>query len=556
MRTIFTIMLIAFMVSLSGMTPQAYAGTPDTIWVAAFPPGNINNFIQGDTLGGGIRAHPNAVYKLYQDSIYYFTGTINVSFPLAIVADTGSSRRPPIIAPAILQDNSNPSTLLNVLSETGSVTLENLYATGVRPDQKIVDSYTNFININSDSTRFVINNCIFDNEDGNLIFVNSGNYNKFFITNCVFRNLVPYTQYFYGSSFFSNGGAPTDTVEIINNTYFCTNSYADANVYYNTYTRFEHNTVFLGAVNPLNDFAMTNAFYKNNIFYGTAAEAQTENEIAGWYQDDAPYGTSTFSFDSLNVYLPVTTLGLTEAGRKIVLENNSVFWSQTIRNFWATSLMDTLVPPYVFNGRTEGMFENKTAWPGLYRAGIDSVDDPGFLTSVTTQEDSLIEYVKLTRMNTLGTFLWDYNPGNQALFPPAWPLPENLRYTNTNMQHGGTDGYALGDLRWFPEQKATWVLGVKPNPIDVPSKFSLSNNYPNPFNPSTTISFTVDKNGPASLRIYNVLGQLVMTVYEGNAQQGQNYHFSVNMDRFASGLYFYTLHQANNSITKKLLLLK
>ncbi len=555
MKTILTLTLACVLAILCGTPRQSYAQTPDTIWVAAFPPGNINNFIQGDTLGDGKRANPTAVYKLYLDSIYYFTGTINVSFPLAIVADTGSSRRPPIIAPAILQDNSNPARFLNVLSGTGSVTFKNIYATGVRPDEKIVDSYDNFFNISSDSTRFVIDNCIFDNEDGDLITVASGNYNKFFITNCIFRNMIPYTQYFYGEPFISGGGAPTDSVEMINNTYFCVNAYADANVYYNTYTRFEHNTIFLGAVNPLNDFAITNAFYKNNIFYGTAAEAQTENEIAGWYQDDAPYGTSTFSFDSLNVYLPVASLGLTEAGRKIVIENNSVFWSQKIRNFWATSLMDTLVPPYVFNGRTERMFNNKTAWPGLYRAGIDSVDDPGFAASVTSQEDSLIEYVRLTRLNTLATYLWDYNPGNKALFPPAWPLPENLRYTNTTMQHGGTDGYALGDLRWFPEQKATWVLGVKPQAVTVASRFDLSDNYPNPFNPSTVVKVSLPENGVASLKVYNVLGQLITTVDQGFKAKGE-YTYTIKMENFASGVYFYTLQQGTNSITKKMLLLK
>ncbi len=555
MKMLRTMMLVASMVILCGSLSRSYAQTPDTIWVAPWPTDTINTFIQGDTLANGSRTHPNAVYKLYRDSIYYYTGTINVSFPLTIVADTGSNR-PPVIAPAILEDNSSPSTLFNVLSGTGNFVFKNIYSIGVRPDGKINNTYNNYVNVVSDSTRFVFDNCIFDNLVGAAIVVGSGNFNKFFITNCVFRNMVPFTQYFYGQAFLSGGSSPTDTVEMINNTFFCVNAYADANVYYNTYTRFEHNTVFLSAVNPLNDFVMTNAVYKNNIFYGTAAEAQTEGEILGDYQDDTPWGTSTFSFDSLDAYLPVATLGLSEAGRHILVENNSVYWPQSIKTFWQSALMDTLVPPYFMNGRTAAMFSNKTAWPGLSQVGNDSLDDPGFASSVTTQEDSLIKYVTLTRLNTLATFVWDYDPGNAPLFPPAWPLPENLRYTNTAFIHGGTDGYALGDLRWFPEQKATWVLSVKQQPKAVPSQFSLSDNYPNPFNPSTTINFTVDKNGPASLKIYNILGQLVLTVYQGAAQPHQIYTFNVNMDRFASGVYFYSLQQASSTITKKLLLLK
>ncbi len=554
MKSIRTAVMVLTVAVLCGAVSVAYAQTQDTIWVSASPVGNINSFIQGDTLQNGSRAHPNAVYKLYADSIYFYTGTINVSFPLSIVADSGSAR-PPIIAPAILQDNSSPSTLLNVLSGTHDLTLKNIYATGVRPDQKINNNYSNFINIVSDSTRFVIDDCIFDNLVGAAIVVSSGNFNKFFVTNCVFRNMIPYTQYFYGQAFLSGGSAPTDTVEMINNTFFCINAYADANVYYNTYTLFDHNTVFLSAVNPLNDFVMTNAVYKNNIFWGTAEEAQTHSEIMGDYQDDAPYGTSTFSFDSLDAYFTPANFGVTEQGRKITVENNSVYWSPTVRSFWASSLMDTLVPPYFMNARTRNMFGNKTAWPGLYEANNDTVDAPGFSSSVTSQEDSLIEYVRLTRTDSLGTFLWDYNPGNKPLFPPAWPLPENLTYTNPTFIHGGTDGYALGDLRWFPSQKATWVLGVRTVPNVVPSTFALSQNYPNPFNPSTDIQVDLKQAGIMSLKIYNVLGEVVKVVDQGEKPAGE-YIYNINMDQFASGVYFYTLREGASSFTKKMMLLK
>lgn len=197
-------MLVASMVILCGSLSRSYAQTPDTIWVAPWPTDTINTFIQGDTLANGSRTHPNAVYKLYRDSIYYYTGTINVSFPLTIVADTGSNR-PPVIAPAILEDNSSPSTLFNVLSGTGNFVFKNIYSIGVRPDGKINNTYNNYVNVVSDSTRFVFDNCIFDNLVGAAIVVGSGNFNKFFITNCVFRNMVPFTQYFYGQAFLSGG---------------------------------------------------------------------------------------------------------------------------------------------------------------------------------------------------------------------------------------------------------------------------------------------------------------------------------------------------------------
>ncbi|MFZ1082644.1 MAG: T9SS type A sorting domain-containing protein, partial [Candidatus Kryptoniota bacterium] len=145
----------------------------------------------------------------------------------------------------------------------------------------------------------------------------------------------------------------------------------------------------------------------------------------------------------------------------------------------------------------------------------------------------------------------DYSSGN---WKPAWPLPE---YTSGDLKYSAplrtTDGKLYyGDPFWFTDS----VTAVKQQPTQVASKFGLSNNYPNPFNPTTQISFTVDRNGPTSLKIYNTLGQLVMTVFDGNAAQHQNYSFNVGMDRFASGVYFYTLRDAGNSITKKMVLLK
>jgi hypothetical protein len=141
----------------------------------------------------------------------------------------------------------------------------------------------------------------------------------------------------------------------------------------------------------------------------------------------------------------------------------------------------------------------------------------------------------------------------------GYPVPENLSYSNTALQSAGSDGFALGDLNWFQKQLALWQAG-KPNAVEptgsqIPSKFDLSQNYPNPFNPSTTLKVSLTHSGVMSLTIYNVLGQVVQVVDQGNKQAGE-YTYNVSMDRFASGIYFYTLRQGTNSITKKMVLLK
>ena len=523
----------------------------DTVWVPASPAGNINVMIQGDTLSNGQRAHPNRTYKLYRDSIYYFTATINVNFPVSIIADTGS-HRPPVIAPAILADNKSPNPFMSIYTGARQLLFKYLYFTGVRPDQLLVESgYADCMLYNSDSTNSTYSKCVFDGW-GRVINDNSGNYNKFTITDCLFRNAMHPTITFEGDSFFSNSGAPTDSVVMVNNTMFCNNAYANCNVDYNVYTRFDHNTVFLNCVNPLNDFVMTNAVYRNNIFYGTLAEAQTNGEIQQYYFENSITPSSTFSFDSLNT--SPSHISIPENQRRIAVLNNSVTWPAKLKTFWATPLMDTMLAPVFLNARTTAMFGDKTRYPYLTIAGNDTTDDPGFPASVMGQVDSLIKFVTLYRTGAAGTYLWYYNP-NGHLFAPVWPVPENLAYSNTFLQHAGTDGFALGDLNWFPSQKAAWMLtGVSETPA-LPQGYSLSQNYPNPFNPSTRISFTLPKASVVQLRVFNELGQEVTTLVNSTLSAGQH---TVTFDahNLASGVYFYRLTAGSYESTMKMVLVK
>ena len=79
----------------------------------------------------------------------------------------------------------------------------------------------------------------------------------------------------------------------------------------------------------------------------------------------------------------------------------------------------------------------------------------------------------------------------------------------------------------------------------VPTEFSLANNYPNPFNPTTTISFTLPTKLDVGLNIYNVMGQLVANVSKGRLDAGTyNVQWNGrdhNGNNLPSGLYFYEL---------------
>lgn len=88
----------------------------------------------------------------------------------------------------------------------------------------------------------------------------------------------------------------------------------------------------------------------------------------------------------------------------------------------------------------------------------------------------------------------------------------------------------------------------------------LDGNYPNPFNPSTTLSFSLAKAGRASLAIYNLKGQLVKRLVDGELNSGEHKIVWNGMDEnnrsVASGMYFYRMESGSYKAVKKMLLMK
>lgn len=89
----------------------------------------------------------------------------------------------------------------------------------------------------------------------------------------------------------------------------------------------------------------------------------------------------------------------------------------------------------------------------------------------------------------------------------------------------------------------------------VPTEFNLSQNFPNPFNPSTVIQFGLPSAGYARLEVFSLLGESVAVLFDGDANVGTH---SIRFDAsdLGSGVYFYKLSSAGGVITRKLTLLK
>jgi len=106
------------------------------------------------------------------------------------------------------------------------------------------------------------------------------------------------------------------------------------------------------------------------------------------------------------------------------------------------------------------------------------------------------------------------------------------------------------------------VLGGYPDKINVdqpkdvkPTDYSLMQNFPNPFNPTTKISYSIKQDGLVSLKVYDILGKEVSELVNEVKEAG-TYSVTFNASELPSGIYFYTLTAGKFTATKKLILLK
>jgi hypothetical protein len=134
------------------------------------------------------------------------------------------------------------------------------------------------------------------------------------------------------------------------------------------------------------------------------------------------------------------------------------------------------------------------------------------------------------------------------------PQPTNYSYCDVNMVvEGHTYWYWLESVSTTNEQELHGPVSIEiPATGQLPVMTTLNSNYPNPFNPETTISFSVKKNEEAVLSIYNLKGQRILK----KTFECGNHDYTWNAKGQASGVYFYELISPSTNIVKKCLLMK
>jgi len=100
-----------------------------------------------------------------------------------------------------------------------------------------------------------------------------------------------------------------------------------------------------------------------------------------------------------------------------------------------------------------------------------------------------------------------------------------------------------------------FLTGIAGNENEMPTVYKLYNNYPNPFNPSTSIKYDLPHNTFVKLSVYDVLGKLVTELVNQNMTAGR-YEANWNASNYSSGAYFYKLETESFTDMKKMVLVK
>ncbi|MFQ5825412.1 MAG: FlgD immunoglobulin-like domain containing protein, partial [bacterium] len=147
--------------------------------------------------------------------------------------------------------------------------------------------------------------------------------------------------------------------------------------------------------------------------------------------------------------------------------------------------------------------------------------------------------------------------GDPQFIIPFFDLPPSGAQLVTVTSPGERTG-----INFFLPKLADILVEVSETPANetVPKDFQLSQNYPNPFNPSTVINYGVPRTARVQLNVYNLLGQRIRTLFDGRKTAGT---YTMGWDGLndqgelvAAGIYFVRLETDNQSVTRKMLLIR
>ncbi|MBD3169063.1 MAG: T9SS type A sorting domain-containing protein [candidate division Zixibacteria bacterium] len=149
-------------------------------------------------------------------------------------------------------------------------------------------------------------------------------------------------------------------------------------------------------------------------------------------------------------------------------------------------------------------------------------------------------------------FHWDSNEPYRPAVGGDDDSPDSNSYWRTDSTWTQTTEL---DLMLRAVVELPTPTGVEEYGAPIPEDYSLEQNFPNPFNSSTYIPFNVVEDSEVEIKVYNLAGQLIDNLYEGQCKPGHHV-VKWNADSYASGVYFYRLSVGDKVFARKMNLLK
>jgi hypothetical protein len=471
----------------------------------------------------------------------------------------------------------------------GSLTLKNLIMSGLASNGELTGDL--ILSVDDGGDAFTADNVAFVDYI-NRAFFNRGNDIDISMTNCIFVNLLPKGYSPWGGDPIRIQGKPAyvllENNTVVNHSRIQGNGGPGRQVFHQL-----HNTFLNGEKMSL-EIRAFESITANNLFYNY--------DFLGSKSDAIIYERYMLTWNYFKEYKENLNEVSTYFGQ------NAFFKQDEIYNWYETGGVDSTVTDVYLTDGLLWEFADTDSFVTMdddYRIGVNYIEfDPGFTTNPDNLTNQLVFLDEFWIETNRVVGEWPdwrvespvtYNEQGVPLL--SWPPAFDLTYSNAFLQTAATDGLPVGDLNWFPEHKATYMAnreayvaalqdsiknakniyggtgstGGPTTPLltpvtsiegegdylsSTPSRFSLAANYPNPFNPGTTLKFSLAKTGNISLKIYDITGKLAMTVFDEDQHVAGPHSVYVDMANFSSGVYFAVLNNGSQKLTRKMMLIK
>ena len=516
--TVFTLIMMLFVGSFSAQAQMREVIIENTGMLEC-----IQDAIMADLAANGEDAVNNTKYILRRGETYVHSTQYQPSHKVWLEAEPGDG---PL--PRILGVNTGGEAPRMVRS-TNDMTFIGLNYSGLDSDGNHTDNAP--CRQRGDGTTMTAKNCLFPNHRLEIFRVDGSN-QKWYVENNVVTQNFQMDLWDKGYTF-SFHDDKIDTFVIKNNTFYnSTASLMHSDLTAGaTYVEFSQNTVHnIGGT--MQNYQYQGAYEAALVNFGVAQNVVCKDNLI---IDCMTFGYPPQWADSIYVI----NVNLTDSTGTIDVSNNNIFRDPAFE----AANPDTLEMITNFDPELESIIGDGSGF--------------GFISEAVTFNDVPDAAPMLDAIGS-------YFSAPDAVFDPnAIALDEtppitdvDYGYTATLSPTASSTSGPLGAARWYDGV----TVGVEDNKPTVAGSFKLHGNYPNPFNPSTTIRFDLQDQATVQVKVMNTLGQVVYESPEKAMTSGLNKEINLDASEWTSGMYIYQViaqeSQTQRVATGRMLLLK